>query len=37
MGKQTIAILIALAFSLVGVLGDYFPKLASSRALATTP
>jgi drug/metabolite transporter (DMT)-like permease len=31
MGKQTIAILVTLAFSLVGVLGDYFLKLASGR------
>ncbi len=31
MGKSTIAILVTLAFSLVGVLGDYFLKLASSR------
>jgi drug/metabolite transporter (DMT)-like permease len=31
MGKQTTAILVTLAFSLVGVLGDYFLKLASGR------
>jgi drug/metabolite transporter (DMT)-like permease len=31
MGKPTIAILVTLAFSLVGVLGDYFLKLASGR------
>jgi drug/metabolite transporter (DMT)-like permease len=31
LGKSTIAILVTLAFSLVGVLGDYFLKLASSR------
>jgi drug/metabolite transporter (DMT)-like permease len=31
MGKSTIAILVTLAFSLVGVLGDYFLKLASGR------
>jgi len=31
LGKSTIAILVTLAFSLVGVLGDYFLKLASGR------
>jgi drug/metabolite transporter (DMT)-like permease len=31
MDKTTLAILITIAFSVVGVLGDYFLKLASSR------
>jgi len=31
MGKTTLAILVTVAFSGVGVLGDYFLKLASAR------
>ena len=31
MGKTTLAVLVTVAFSLVGVLGDYFLKLASAR------
>ena len=31
MGTNTIAILVTIAFSVVGVLGDYFLKLASAR------
>ncbi len=31
MGKQTIAVLVTIAFSVVGVLGDYFLKLASAE------
>src|SRR6187455_279874 len=31
MGPRTIAVLVTIAFSLVGVLGDYFLKLASGR------
>ena len=31
MPKQTFAVLITIAFSLIGVLGDYFLKLASAR------
>jgi drug/metabolite transporter (DMT)-like permease len=31
MGTRTIAVLITIAFSIVGVLGDYFLKLASGR------
>src|SRR5262245_52359876 len=31
MNKTTLAILVTVAFSVVGVLGDYFLKLASSR------
>jgi drug/metabolite transporter (DMT)-like permease len=31
MDKRTLAILVTVAFSFVGVLGDYFLKLASSR------
>jgi small multidrug resistance pump len=31
MEKSTLAILVTVAFSLVGVLGDYFLKLASGR------
>ena len=31
MGKDTLAVLVTIGFSVVGVLGDYFLKLASSR------
>jgi drug/metabolite transporter (DMT)-like permease len=31
MGSNTVAILVTIAFSVVGVLGDYFLKLASAR------
>jgi drug/metabolite transporter (DMT)-like permease len=31
MGTRTIAVLITMAFSVIGVLGDYFLKLASAR------
>src|SRR5262244_2142659 len=31
MGTKTIAILVTVAFSIIGVLGDYFLKLASTR------
>jgi drug/metabolite transporter (DMT)-like permease len=31
MGTKTIAVLVTIAFSVVGVLGDYFLKLASAR------
>src|SRR5215467_338076 len=31
MGKRTLAVLITIAFSVIGVLGDYFLKLASGR------
>lgn len=31
MGTKTLAVLVTVAFSMVGVLGDYFLKLASSR------
>jgi small multidrug resistance pump len=31
MGTNTIAVLVTIAFSVVGVLGDYFLKLASAR------
>jgi len=31
MGKTTLAILVTVAFSLIGVVGDYFLKLASAR------
>jgi small multidrug resistance pump len=31
MDKTTLAVLVTVAFSLVGVLGDYFLKLASTR------
>jgi hypothetical protein len=31
MEKQTLAILVTIAFSLVGVVGDYFLKLASEH------
>jgi drug/metabolite transporter (DMT)-like permease len=31
MGKTTLAILVTVAFSLIGVVGDYFLKLASGR------
>lgn len=31
MGTQTFAVLVTIAFSVVGVLGDYFLKLASER------
>src|SRR5262245_17139010 len=31
MGPTTIAVLVTIAFSVVGVLGDYFLKLASAR------
>jgi small multidrug resistance pump len=32
MGTRTIAVLVTIAFSVIGVLGDYFLKLASARA-----
>jgi small multidrug resistance pump len=31
MGTRTLAVLVTIAFSLIGVLGDYFLKLASAR------
>ena len=31
MGTKTIAVLVTIAFSIIGVLGDYFLKLASAR------
>jgi multidrug transporter EmrE-like cation transporter len=31
MGKPTVAVLVTVAFSVVGVVGDYFLKLASGR------
>src|SRR5947209_10210723 len=31
MGTRTLAVLITIAFSVIGVLGDYFLKLASTR------
>src|SRR6187551_3939374 len=31
MGTRTLAVLITIAFSVIGVLGDYFLKLASGR------
>ena len=31
MGTKTLAVLITVAFSVIGVLGDYFLKLASAR------
>jgi drug/metabolite transporter (DMT)-like permease len=31
MGAKTIAVIVTIAFSLIGVLGDYFLKLASAR------
>ena len=31
MGTKTIAVLVTIAFSMIGVLGDYFLKLASTR------
>jgi drug/metabolite transporter (DMT)-like permease len=31
MGARTIAVLVTIAFSVIGVLGDYFLKLASAR------
>lgn len=31
MGAKTIAVLVTISFSVVGVLGDYFLKLASAR------
>src|SRR5262245_22422872 len=31
MGEKTVAVLVTVAFSVVGVLGDYFLKLASAR------
>src|SRR3954467_5840251 len=31
MGTRTLAVLITIAFSVIGVLGDYFLKLASAR------
>jgi small multidrug resistance pump len=31
MGTKTIAVLVTIAFSVIGVLGDYFLKLASAR------
>jgi drug/metabolite transporter (DMT)-like permease len=33
MERTTLTVLVTIAFSLVGVLGDYFLKLASARAL----
>ena len=33
MEKSSIAILVTIAFSIVGVLGDYFLKLASQKEL----
>src|SRR5262245_23105063 len=32
MSKTTLAVVVTIAFSLIGVLGDYFLKLASTRA-----
>src|SRR5262245_35564214 len=32
MGSRTTAVLVTIAFSIVGVVGDYFLKLASTRA-----
>lgn len=32
MGKTTLAVLVTIAFSVIGVVGDYFLKLASERA-----
>jgi small multidrug resistance pump len=31
MGTRTIAVLVTIAFSVIGVLGDYLLKLASAR------
>jgi len=31
MGTRTIAVLVTIAFSVIGVLGDYFLKVASAR------
>jgi small multidrug resistance pump len=31
MGAKTLAVIVTIAFSVIGVLGDYFLKLASSR------
>ena len=31
MGTKTIAVIVTIAFSVIGVLGDYFLKLASAR------
>ena len=31
MGTRTLAVLVTIAFSVIGVLGDYFLKLASAR------
>ena len=31
MGTRTLAVLVTIAFSVVGVVGDYFLKLASGR------
>ena len=31
MGKRTIAVLVTIAFSIIGVIGDYFLKIASTR------
>jgi small multidrug resistance pump len=31
MGTKTIVVLVTIAFSVIGVLGDYFLKLASAR------
>lgn len=31
MGTKTLAVLVTIAFSVIGVLGDYFLKLASAR------
>jgi small multidrug resistance pump len=31
MGTKTLAVLVTIAFSIIGVLGDYFLKLASAR------
>jgi hypothetical protein len=31
MGTRTLAVVVTIAFSVIGVLGDYFLKLASAR------
>ncbi len=31
MGTRTLAVLVTIAFSMIGVLGDYFLKVASAR------
>ena len=35
MGTKTLAVLVTIAFSVIGVLGDYFLKLASAREQPT--